>query len=116
MANKRNGNAAAAAATVAVPPNEVRYRGVRNRPWGTYGAEITNPVNKKGVWLGTFKTPEEAARAYDAAARMYRGPEAITNFPATNENNLNANDVVENVNVNSNPNPEVVPELADSSL
>uniref|UniRef100_M1DKX1 Uncharacterized protein n=1 Tax=Solanum tuberosum TaxID=4113 RepID=M1DKX1_SOLTU len=31
---------------VVVPPNEVRYKGVIKRPWGTYGAEITNPIRK----------------------------------------------------------------------
>ncbi|KAF7840344.1 WAT1-related protein [Senna tora] len=61
-----------------------RFVGVRQRPSGRWVAEIKDSVHKLRLWLGTFDTPEDAARAYDTAARALRGPNARTNFDLPN--------------------------------
>ncbi|CAL4898253.1 unnamed protein product [Urochloa decumbens] len=72
--------AAAAAQQQQQQRGRKRFVGVRQRPSGRWVAEIKDTIQKIRVWLGTFDTAEEAARAYDEAACLLRGSNTRTNF------------------------------------
>ncbi|XP_010273874.1 PREDICTED: ethylene-responsive transcription factor RAP2-9-like [Nelumbo nucifera] len=59
------------------------YKGVRMRKWGKWVAEVRLPKSRDRIWLGSYDTPDKAARAYDAAVFCLRGPSCKLNFPTT---------------------------------
>ncbi|XVE83129.1 hypothetical protein DITRI_Ditri16bG0062600 [Diplodiscus trichospermus] len=61
--------------------DDTSFRGVRKRKWGRYVTEIRLPGQKTRIWLGSFSSPEMAARAYDSAAFFLKGDSATLNFP-----------------------------------
>ncbi|KAM0852561.1 hypothetical protein ACQ4PT_051682 [Festuca glaucescens] len=87
------------------PEARTEFRGVSRGLNGKFGAQITH---SKGIvqWLGTFETPEEAARAYDAAAVELHGSRAVTNFEPMGESSGQATGSVMKVKKPAAPRPD----------
>ncbi|CAH9097627.1 unnamed protein product [Cuscuta epithymum] len=64
-----------------VSSSSSKFRGVRKRNWGKWVSEIRLPNSRERIWLGSFDSPEKAARAFDAALFCLRGRNAKFNFP-----------------------------------
>ncbi|KDP34005.1 hypothetical protein JCGZ_07576 [Jatropha curcas] len=93
--------------------NEPKYKGVRKRKWGKWVSEIRLPNSRERIWLGSYDTPEKAARAFDAALYCLRGRGAKFNFPDNPPDNIDGGQslspqeiqAVASRYANENPNP-----------
>ncbi|GLJ10403.1 hypothetical protein SUGI_0127560 [Cryptomeria japonica] len=57
------------------------FKGVRIRKWGKWVSEVRVPNSRARIWLGSYDSPHQAARAYDCAVYCLRGCKTKFNFP-----------------------------------
>lgn len=79
--NNNNNPPELSQSSAASAAGDTKYKGVRRRKWGKWVAEIRLPNSRDRIWLGSYDSPEKAARAFDAALFCLRGRQAKFNFP-----------------------------------
>ncbi|KAL4035549.1 hypothetical protein IC575_004251 [Cucumis melo] len=93
-------------------PKCKKFRGVRQRHWGSWVSEIRHPLLKRRIWLGTFETAEQAAKAYDQAAVLMSGRNAKTNFPTSSSNG----ETINNIDTTTKDSPKGLSEILQAKL